>query len=255
MNETRKGKWLETTGTSLKVLRALKELDGATISEVADHLDRPKSTVLNHLVTLAEARYAVEEEGEYYPALGLLDFGEYVRHRKPGYDLAEQYTEQLTEETGLRSIFVVEEHGRGVFLHTKPGEHSDFRHERLGNVLYLHDTAVGKALLAELPAERVERILDRWGLPAETDNTITDRETLLEELDAVRERGYALNYGENIEGLNAVGVAVSDEDDGLLGAFSVSGAKRQLSGTRLEEAVPQKLLGVANEFELELSLS
>jgi len=103
--------------------------------------------------------------------------------------MAEDIVEQLAEQTEERAQFIVEEHGRGVYLHTATGNHAVQVNSRLGRVKSLHNSASGKAILPQLPEERVEEIVDRWGLEASTENTITDYDELLAELELVRDRG------------------------------------------------------------------
>ena len=245
---------LKTSTLSFRVIELLEELEGARVTEVAEELDIPPSTAHSHLATLEELGYVIKEGDFYHPSLEFLRHGNYVRNRKEEYRIAEMYTDKLHERTDCRSIFVVEEHGRGVFLHTASGERPEWRHEELGNKLYLHNTAVGKAILAEMPDRRVDEILERWGLPEQTDRTITDREELMDELDAVRERGYAFNRGENITDMWAVGVAVTGRDGQVVGAFSASGAAKTMQGDWFTDELPESVLGIANEFELDLSL-
>jgi DNA-binding IclR family transcriptional regulator len=59
----------------IKIIQALKDLDGARISELADHLGQPKSSVHNYLSTLWEEKYVVKERQAYYVGLRFLDFG------------------------------------------------------------------------------------------------------------------------------------------------------------------------------------
>lgn len=246
---------LTTTKTSLEIIEALMELDGARVTEIADRLDRPPSTVHTHLCTLMNEGYVIKNADIYHLSLRFLKLGHYVQGRKREYTLASEYVDKLNEQTGLRSLFAVEEHGRAVILHARSGDHAEWEHERRGNRLYLHNTAVGKAILAEFPPERVEEVLDRWGMAGMTDETIRDRETLFEELADVRERGYAFNRGENIEGLHAVATAVTDSVGSVVGAFSVSGASKALHDEEFEDEIPDVLLGIANEFELDIVLS
>jgi DNA-binding IclR family transcriptional regulator len=122
---------------------------------------------------------------------------------------------------------------------------------RIGQQTHLHYSASGKAILANYPRERVDEIVDRWGLPKQTANTITDREALYEELERVGERGVAFNHEEHIDGLTAVAVPV--ENDGVVfGALSVAGPTGRMQDERLEETIPELLLGSANALELEL---
>ena len=245
---------LQTTSTSLDIAQALKELNGARVTELAEAMNLSASTVHGHLSTLCEKGFVVKEGDIYNLGSEFLQLGHHVRTRKEGYVLAETYTRRLFEQTDRRSIFVAEQGGRGVFLHTASGDRATWRHETIGNKLYLHNTAVGKAMLAEMPEWRVESILDRWGLPAETENTVTDRDRLYETLDTVSERGYAMNFGENIDGLAAIGVAATDRAGSVIGAFSVSGPSAAFDDTEYREKLIAKLIEYVEEFELELSL-
>jgi DNA-binding IclR family transcriptional regulator len=248
------GRTLSTVERAFEIVETLVDMGGGRITTVADRLDMAPSTVHGYLSTLERRRYVVKEGDHYYPALAFLRVAEFARTRRDEYRLAEEYTRKLGDRTGCRSLFAALEHGRAVLLHVHAGEHSEWDHEREGNSLHLHDTAVGKAILAALPDGEIEAVVDEWGLPASTGNTITDREALFDELEAIRERGVAFNRGENFEGLRAVGVAVESEGR-VVGGFSVSGAAKVLTGDYLEEELPEQLLAVADEFELDASLA
>ena len=70
-------------------------------------------------------------------------------------------------------------------------------------------------MVAQLSHEQVVQILDRRGLPACTENTITDREELFSELSEIRERGYAIDDQENIEVLCCIAAPVTSENGGV----------------------------------------
>ena len=255
MDTENNGRRLQTTTTSLAVIEQLRELDGARVTELATEMDLAPSTVHAHLATLVDADYVVKSGDIYHLSLQFLGLADYVRNRRKAYRIAESYTEQLAEETDCRAVFAVEENGRGVYMYTYSGKHAVWTYSTVGKRFYLHQTAVGKAILSRLPTDRVERILDRWGLPAATENTITDRAVLFEQLDAVEERGCSFNHEEQLEGVKAVGVPVEDRDGQVAGAFSVASPANRVTEERFEEDLPTILLGVANEFELENSLT
>ncbi|SFL34353.1 transcriptional regulator, IclR family [Halogranum rubrum] len=247
-------KMLKTTATSIAVLEYLEETHGARVSEIAESMGLPKSTIHGHLTTLKHKQFVIQE-GDFY-SLGpeLLRLGNKVRTRDSGYVLARKFTEQLFEETGLRSIFAAEMDGKAVFLHTASGNKMGWAHEQLGNRLYLHSTAVGKAILAELPEQRVDQIIEKWGLPAETESTITTREGLSAELEEVRNRGYAVNRGENFRELYAIGDAAARRPGDVIGGFSVTGPAHAIVETGKEEELARQVTDIVREFELELSL-
>jgi DNA-binding IclR family transcriptional regulator len=244
---------LKTTVTSIEVLEILEAVDGATVSEIAERMDKPKSTIHGHLATLKEKMFVIQKGDLYYIGPELLRLGNRVRTRESGFVLARKFTERLFEASELRSIFAVEMGGKAVFLHTASGNQMGWSHEQLGNQLYLHNTAVGKAILARLPQLRVDQIIDRWGLPQETENTITDQEELFAELETVREQGYAVNRGENFEELYGIGCAATRQSGDVIGGFSVTGPEHAI----LEEegVIAQTIKDIVNEYELELALA
>ncbi|RDZ51330.1 IclR family transcriptional regulator [Haloferax sp. Atlit-4N] len=255
MTTTDDSKTLQTTTTSIEVLEILDVVNGARVSEIATRMDKPKSTIHGHLATLKEKQFVVKKGDLYFLGPELLRLGSQVRTRESGFVLARQFTEQLFEKTGLRSVFVAEMGGKAVILHTASGNKMGWAHEQIGNRLDLHDTAVGKAILAELPNLRVEQIIDQWGLTKETENTITTRETLFEELRTVRDQGYAVNHAENFKELYAIGVAATKRSGGVIGGFSVTGPEHSITGPEREDELASAVTDIANEFELELALA
>jgi DNA-binding IclR family transcriptional regulator len=245
---------LKTTATTLEIIELLKERDGAGVTEVADELGIAPSTAHNHLSTLSETEYVVKEDDSYHLGLKFLGLGTFVQNRKELFGKAEHYTEILAEESECRSIFTVEEHGRGVYLQTAPGKHGVWSKSTVGKRVYLHSTAGGKAILAHMSDERVRETIESIGLPRETERTIYDRDELFEELDDIRERGYAVNVEEQIDGVQAIGAPVMDPDGNVFGALSVASPSNRMRGERFD-ALTDVLLGIANELELSITLS
>lgn len=245
---------LQTTSTSMELLDVLAELEKAGITTLAERVDKPKSTVHGHLATLRSEGYVFKRGGLYSLGPELLRLGNQVRTQREGYVLAREYTERMYEDTGFRSIFAVEMGGKAVFVHTASGNKMGWSHERLGNQLHLHSTAVGKAILAELPEPRIDRILDEQGTPGQTENTITDRDELLRDLDEIRERGYATNHEENIEDLYGIGVAATEQSGNVIGGFSITGPKHPFSDASEKRRLAEGITEIVEEYELELSL-
>lgn len=249
-----KRKTLQTTMTSIKILEFLEKSNGARVSEIAEQMETPKSTVHGHLVTLKSKQFVIQQGDIYYLGPELLRLGNQVRTLKEEFILAREFTERLFEEVELRTVFAVEMGGKAVFIHTASGNKTGWTHEQLGNRLHLHNTAVGKAILAELPRSRVEQILDKWGMPKKTENTITDREELFSELTEVREQGYAVNNAENFRELHGIGVAATEQSGSVIGGFSITGPKHSFTAPDREHYLADTITELANEYELELAL-
>ncbi|GGC64362.1 IclR family transcriptional regulator [Haloferax sulfurifontis] len=242
-------------GTSLEILEALKERGSAGVTELATELDLPKSTVYSHLRTLREHGYVVQRDERYCIGLKFLSLGEHTRDRMPLYEVAKPEVKGLAEQTGELANLLVEEHGEGVYLFRSKGEQAVSLDTHAGMRVKLHCTSLGKAILAYLPEVRVDEIIERWGLPAQTATTITSREALEEELAAVRERGYAYDKGERLSGLRCIAAPIKNPDGHAIGAVSVSGPTSRMKGERFESEIPEQVMSAANVIELNLTYS
>lgn len=240
------------TETTFDVIEQIGERGEARVTELADELGMAKSTVHNHLQTLRRRGYVLQDGDEYRLSLRFLHLGQRVRTRQPAYELARDKVKKLAAQTGERSQFIVEEHGYGVYMFRESGSEAVHTDSEIGKRIPLHATSAGKAILASLPEPDVEEVVARRGLERFTDRTITDEGELHEELERIRERGYADNRGESTNSLWAVGVPVSTTDGRVLGALSVSGPSQRMKGERIRSELPDLLLAVANELELNI---
>jgi DNA-binding IclR family transcriptional regulator len=249
------GETVRAAETMFDIVEHLHEQDGLTVTEIADDLGYAKSTVHRHLSTLSGRGYLVKKSDLYYVGLQFLALGEQARNRYDAYQLAQDKVQNLAEETEERAQFIVEEHGEGVYIHRSLGERAVQTDPGIGKRIPLHATAAGKAILANMPEDRLFEIIERAEFRPLTANTITSRDELLNELDAVRERGYAFNKQENLDGLRAIGAPVSNPNGEIIGALSVSGPTNRFKGERFRETLPDLLLGAANELELNIAYS
>lgn len=243
---------VQSAGTLFDIVECVKEQDGMTVTEMANELGYAKSTVHRHLSTLTDLGYMVKESDGYHVGLRFLDLGQKARTRRKGYGMAKEMVEEIATETGERAQFIVEEHGEGVYIHRAFGDRAVRTDPGIGSRIPLHATAAGKAILANMEVSRRDDIIDQAEFDPITESTITDRERLYGELEAIRERGYSFNRQENLDGLNAVGVAIRGRDEEIIGAISVSGPSHRLKGDWFERELPDLLLGTANELELNI---
>ncbi|CQR53032.1 MULTISPECIES: IclR family transcriptional regulator [Haloferax] len=248
---------LKTVSRAFDVVRALEELDGARVTELANHLDLSKSVVYNYLSTLRAEKFVVKEEDTYRLSLQFLLVGEYVRYQNILYRIGKPEIEELAEKTGEYAHLATEQHGLGVNLYKVSGEKavgSDYQVNKLQRADYLHFSATGKAILAHLPKERVEWIVDQYGLPRKTEATITTREELFEELETIRDRGYSLNDEEEIKGLQAIGAPVTNRHGRVLGSISVSGPVRRMKQPEYHERLIESVVNTANVIEVNVNM-
>ncbi|WP_135536181.1 IclR family transcriptional regulator [Halostella pelagica] len=253
--ENRKNRPVTTTETSLEILEIVKRNDGVTLSDLNRELDVARSTIHRHLLTLEDNDLLVREDGGYGLGLRFLDFGMRSRERIEFYDIARDQVDRLAEDTGEKVWLVAKEGDYSVHLYKAHGANPLETSARVGQYRHLHQLAAGKAILAHLPDDELEGIIERQGLPEKTENTVVDMDDLSEELNTIRERGCAFNLGESIAGLNAVGAPLRTEDGYPIGALSISGPANRVKGDLLREQLLDKLLAAIDEIQIHLRYS
>ncbi|MFB6178224.1 MAG: IclR family transcriptional regulator [Halorientalis sp.] len=253
-NDTGSGS-VSTVRTAFRIVNAVQELDTPTISGIAEHLGLAKSTVHRHVKTLQDEEFVIERNGHLEIGLRFLNHGTYAQRNRDGYQEAEEKVEEIATETGELCTFIVREQHMGYLLCAEKGPNAVETGDWVGKPVHLHATAGGKAILANMDRPAVESIIDRTGLTPSTNETITSKAALFDELDEIRAAGYAINREEHIDGLNAVAVPIRGKNDELLGTLVVSGPTNRVQGERLESELPDFLLGAANELELNLTYS
>lgn len=246
---------VKSTLTAFSILEALDQQGESGVTELADALGFSKSTVHRHLSTLVTCGYVIKTKKGYRLGLQFMQLAEGGKdHYAKLFQVAKPEIEEFAEETGETAKLWVEEQGRCVLIYITRGESSVMTDIRVGKRLEIHTTAAGKALLAQMPAERAESIIDRYELTEHTEHTITDKGALLEQLDTIREHGYAFDHEERIEGTRCVAVPINTESD-YYAAFSMGGSTKRLHGEYLTDEIPHMLTQYGREIELNLRYS
>lgn len=238
----------KTTKTSLAVVEAINNLEGATLTELADHTGLATSTVHTHLKTLESTEYVTRIGNTYELGLRFFYIGENARRRDPRYALAQDKAFELANQVNEEVNFAVEEYGRSIILYDETPSSSDTGFQ-VGRYFHMHSSASGKAMLAAFSTERVNEIIDTWGLPKYTANTITNKDDLLTELKQVREQGYAVNQQEELEGLHSVAKVIHNPDGSVFGSLDISGPPYRLPE---DSEIASQLRPVVNDLESEL---
>lgn len=235
------------------ILEIIRKEGSAGLTEIANTLDLPTSTVYNQLKSLEAQALVMNNGKEYELGLRLFNLGMHARQKSHEFIQLETKVEELAEQTGERAQFIVEEAMHAIHLYTQIGPSGvDIGTDVGTRRSDLHAIAAGKVILATISKERLEAYLQTSDFVKFTENTITDEATLRDTLETVRERGYAFNDEESMDGLRAVAVPVQYPDGDLLGVLGVTGPTHRMKDDRFREDIPNLLLGVSNEVELNI---
>lgn len=235
---------------TIKILGKIREFDGVGVTTLEKHLSLSKGTIHCHLATLEESGFVVKESGKYHLGLQFLDFAHEVRNRYKILDIIKNEVDRLASKSGELALFTVEENTQGICLYKSEGENAVQTELYVGYRNELYHTAVGKAILAFLPEKRRESLIQQKPLESITENTITEKDDLQEELENIRDRGFAYNQEETIQGLVGIGAPVRDQQGNVLGAVSVIGPTSRMKEQRLESELPELIEQTVNVIEI-----
>lgn len=195
-----------------------------SLAEVAKGVDMPKTTAHRILEILAGRDYVEWHADSEKFTLGLkaLEVGVSGLVGLDIVDVAIPYLQELSAAVGETSFLAVYNNGDVVYLYKAEGTGSIQTTARLGSRRPAYCTALGKVILANLPVEDADRVLDKK-LIRFTERTVVDRVKLYEEFAKTRSTGYAID-DEGIEvGLYCLAVPIYNYTGSVVGAISISG--------------------------------
>jgi len=213
---------------------------GLGVTEIANQIDINKSSVFRTLSTLVQYGYIEQDHdtGKYKLGYKLLDISSKLLESIDIRTEAKPFLQELEKKTNEVIHLVVYDQGEVVYIEKLEGTETLRTHSRVGKRAQMHCTSVGKAILANLPENDVRAILDRKGMPAHTDYTITEKEALLQELKQIRVRGYSLDLEENEYGITCIAAPVFDHLGNIAAAVSISGPTTRMTKDRLNQLGP-----------------
>jgi IclR family acetate operon transcriptional repressor len=205
-------------------LETIAEAGGeATLTDLATRTGLNISTCHHLLATLIQRGFAAKVPGRRLYALGARIL--YLGHACLQVDLprrAQPFMEAINAATGETVHLAALQGDSVVTLAVREARHAvRVDTGKIGRMEAPHATSMGKAILAWLPEEEIQRMVAH-GMKRYTDNTITEFPALLESLRHVRRNGYALEREEFLPGVLCIGAAIRDQAGTVIGGISAS---------------------------------
>ncbi|MFJ4775842.1 IclR family transcriptional regulator [Streptomyces sp. NPDC088762] len=223
---------------SLRILEAVAAPGGPhRLAEVTAAAAVPKSSTFRILASLIDQGFVRQEkDGRYGVGPRLRGLSALVSGGEPAS--VEGILGELRETTG-QTVHLALHSGETITYIRKLESDQPFRTaSRVGMRMPLHSTAIGKSVLAHLPAEEVRDLIAAAGLPARTPRTLTAPEALRAQLAEIRERGFAVDDEENEPTIRCIGAAVLDTDGRPVGGVSVTTVTFLVSREEIEAYAP-----------------
>ena len=229
--------------------------DGARLTDLARERGMSKAAVYALLQTLLArgflSDFAEGANRRYRLGMSLARLGDLAVANIALADVAMPELRKLTAELGMTSRLAILDDGYAVVVGRVDAPGAIRFDAALGRREMPHCSAVGKALLAAMPPEEAQRILERIGLPQRTPRTITALPQLMKELAATAARGYAIDDEEDTEGVACIGCCVFGRGGQAAGAISVTGLKPRDWRNRVGE-LAERVLACAGAVSRQL---
>lgn len=226
---------MKSVETVLRILEEVSQRQPVRVSELARDLDIPKSTAQRGLKTLQEQGWVANGDNAQWH---LTTKAFRVGSRYAGLDLRTQVLPVMREiwERTDENVHLAVRDGDHVTLIEKLDSRQAVRtFQELGATAPLLATSTGKAIVAFLPWEQRDRLIEDHAPHAYTESTITDAEEMRTHLDEIRERGFSVNRGEWRSDVTAVASPVMDLNEVPMAAISVSSPAHRMTDDLVAE--------------------
>ncbi|MFB4165379.1 IclR family transcriptional regulator [Alteribacillus sp. JSM 102045] len=231
---------IQSVDRALKILDLFDEFETELkITDISDRMLLHKSTVHSLLKTLQKHQYIEQnpENGKYRLGMKLFERGNFVIHSRDIRSIAKEYLYDLSKDTGQTVHLVIQDGKEGVYIDKVESASATVLYSRIGRRIPLHCSGVGKALLAFQPDREINNVLSDYEFIKRTENTITDKQEFLEELNHIREQGYAEDREENEPGVRCVAIPVRDHTGAVVAAISISTPTMRVSEEDIQRYV------------------
>jgi IclR family transcriptional regulator, pca regulon regulatory protein len=227
------------------------------IADIADELGMSRSTTHRYVITLVALGYL--EQGasrKYRLGLRVTNLGMSALNSTGLREHAHPYLEELRQRTSYSTSLAVLDGAEIVYVDRarsfRRGQGSIDLDLHPGSRLPAHSTAMGKILLAYLPEAEQRELLGSMKLSKRGPNTITSKKALREELDEVREEGFAVNDEELAADLYSIAAPVRNEAREVVAAINVAASSSMISLEEMVDALTPHLLSTADRISARL---
>lgn len=225
---------VSTLKKGLQILELVKQHEGITLKEVTEHLSLSKSTAFRLLATLEEMSYVYKLQNQFF-----------INHKM----FCESFERRSAMDwVSLRSIYQVAKNSQmGTYVGKVDGTdlvmtqvlHAPFvesAEEEIGNRSKIHQSALGKVILANLYEEQLASLLDKMSLERATKNTFQDSQLFRYHLKAIHQDGYAFDDEERIVGIRCLAVPVFRNQE-VIAALAIAAPAEQISRSNIKHIV------------------
>ncbi len=200
-----------------------------TVLEIAEMLEQPQSSVYRHLRVLKEKEYIMETtDGQYRLGYRFLKMARIVRSDNRLMQVARPEMESLMEATKETIILSVRSNYHAVCLDAIQSNRSINVTSEQGGIMPLHCGASSKVLLAWMDEVFVDSLFELGYIKKYLPNSLYKKDDLINNLQSIREEGYAFSDEEIDKGVVAYGIPIRDFNEKVVASLSVAGPRERM---------------------------
>ena len=233
------GNTIQSVAKAMELLQMLSACGRPmTLKEIASQSAMPKSTVFGLLTTMREYDVIAQTpDGKYGLGLRLFEYGCQIGRSWDISAVAKPYMEHLSADCGVSVMLSIREGNHVITLDQVESRDKLRIVSDVGSRLPIYCTSQGKVFLAAMPHAEAEKLLRRQNMTQFTPHTITDVDTLMQEVEACRRQGYAIENGEYKIGLRSISAPVYTVDGGARYTVGVIGMFRSTHSDEFHAAI------------------
>ena len=238
---------------AIKILEAFESDRGMSVTKISKILNLPKSSVHEILSTLVTEGILEKDfdSSTYHLGIKLFELGNRARSNLEIRKVATPYLKELNARFDETVHLTVLDNQEVLYIECFESTKRLRTYSVIGVRAPLYCTAVGKAILAFLPLDEIDEIIKVKGLGKFTENTITDRNVLLQELEKIVLTGYAVDNMEHEDGVRCVGAPIRNYSGKVFASISVSGPSQRVTLENIPE-IAELVIATASDISRKL---
>ncbi len=227
--------------------------DGAGVTEIAEQIDLPVSTVSRFLLALEQVNFVerVSASSGFRIGSGIFDLATQADLSQYLINTARPYLETLAQATSEAVTLTILKDDQVYCIDQIPCEYNLQLQDWTGQYFPLHTSADGKIYLANMPEPRLATYLSQ-SLTQITDNSITDPEQLRHQLTEIRQTGYASTQDEYEEGLVALASPIRNNTGQVIAAVGIGAPTFRFPPPSERTEIIRQLLKTTNQITIQL---
>lgn len=208
-----------------------------TLNEICTAMELPRSSGFELVQTLLYKGFIEFDDVRlktYRLGLGAFETGMAYLSNMGIPHLARPFLQEMNKQSGSTAFLGIEDKGKVVYL-DKAENYSVMRPTaKLGSRRLIHTTGIGKALLAAMPAEKIQYLLGDGEITSKTPYSKVTLPEILQDMKEIRERGFSIDDREDNVEMYCIGSAIYDQSNQAVAAISIASMYSTITPEREE---------------------